>query len=144
VADDPVELGLVPSLNRPGGNLTGLALLGTKIAEKRLEVLRKAVPAAETIAFLSGTPDGPLNQAETRQIESAARTLGLCLSVFNRTFEIDITPVFATLVERRAGAILVSAGETVRAKRDQILSLAARFALPTMFSSSVGASRAAV
>jgi putative tryptophan/tyrosine transport system substrate-binding protein len=136
VANDPVELGLVPSLNRPGGNLTGIAGLGTKIAEKRLELLHRAVPATETIAFLAGTPNGPLNQAETRQIESAARTLGLRLLVFNRTFDIDITPVFDTLVERRAGAILVSGGETVRARRDQILSLAARFALPTMFSSS--------
>jgi putative tryptophan/tyrosine transport system substrate-binding protein len=69
--------------------------------------------------------------------QAAAQTLGLRLLVFNRTFDIDLTPVFATLVERRAGAILVSGGETVRAKRDQILSLATHFALPTMFSSSL-------
>jgi putative tryptophan/tyrosine transport system substrate-binding protein len=113
-------------------------LVSAETDGKRLELLHKAVPTAETIAFLAGTLDGPLNQAETRQIETAARTLGLRLLVFNlfRTYDTDLVPVFATLVERRAGAILVSAGQTVRAKRDQILSLAARFALPTMFADS--------
>jgi putative ABC transport system substrate-binding protein len=132
-SNDPVELGLVASLNRPGGNLTGVVDLGIEIAEKRLELLHKAVPATETIAMLVGPVDSVFNQAETRQMQSAARSLGLHLPVFNVTADSEITPVFAMLVEHQAGAILVGGSVIVGAKRDQILSHAARFALPTMF-----------
>jgi putative tryptophan/tyrosine transport system substrate-binding protein len=130
---DPVELGLVASLNRPGGNLTGIAILGAEIAEKRLEFLHKAVPAIETIAMLVGPADSVFTQAETKHMQSAARTLGLRLLIFNVTVDTEIAPVFATLVEHQVGAILVGGGVTVNAKREQILSLAARFVLPTMF-----------
>src|SRR5262249_38290592 len=126
----------VASLNRPGGNLTGVVNLSAEIAEKRLDLLHKAVPAAETIALLTGQPDSPLAQAEAKYMQSAARALGLRLLVFNMTAEDEITPVFATLVERQAGAIVVGSGLVVRARRDQILSHAARFTLPTMFSTS--------
>jgi putative tryptophan/tyrosine transport system substrate-binding protein len=131
--NDPVELGLVASLNRPRGNLTGVAMFGVELAGKRLELLHKAVPAAETIALLVG-PDNPYNQAETRDTQSAARSLGLRLLVFNVTADSEIAPVFAMLVEHQAGAILVGSSDIVDAKRDQILSHAARFALPAMFS----------
>jgi putative ABC transport system substrate-binding protein len=136
---DPVELGLVASLNRPGGNLTGLALLAAEIVEKRLDLLHKAVPAAETIGFLAGRVDLSYNQAETRRVQSAARSLGLRLPVFNVTADTEIAPVFATLVEQQADAIVVGVqvSEEVRAQRDRIVSLAARFALPTMFWSSL-------
>jgi putative tryptophan/tyrosine transport system substrate-binding protein len=133
--NDPVELGLVASLNRPGSNLTGVAMLGVELAGKRLELLHKAVPAAETIALLVG-PDNPYNQAETRDMESAARSLGLRLLVFNVTADSEIAPVFTMLVEHQAGAILVGSSDILDAKRDQILSLAARFTLPMMFSHS--------
>jgi putative tryptophan/tyrosine transport system substrate-binding protein len=139
--DDPVELGLVASLNRPGSNLTGVAMFGVEIAGKRLELLHKAVPAAETIALLVG-PDNQYNQAETRDLESAARSLGLRLLVLNVTADSEIAPVFAMLVEHQAGAILVGSSVIVDAKRDQILSHATRFALPTMFSISDHAPRA--
>jgi putative tryptophan/tyrosine transport system substrate-binding protein len=139
--NDPVELGLVASLNRPGSNRTGLAMLGVEIAGKRLELLHKALPASETIALLVG-PVNPYNQAETRDMESAARSLGLCLLVFNVTADSEIAPVFAMVVEHQAGAILVGSSVIVDAKRDQILSLAARFALPTMFSNGGGGARA--
>jgi putative ABC transport system substrate-binding protein len=133
VGDDPVELGLVASLNRPGGNLTGIALLGIEIAEKRLELLHKAAPAAETIALLVGPADDPFSPVETRHVQSAAGSLGLRLLVFNVTADSEIAPVFATLVEHQAGAVLMTASSILNAKRDQILSHAARFALPTMF-----------
>jgi putative tryptophan/tyrosine transport system substrate-binding protein len=132
-ATDPIELGLVASLNRPGGNVTGVANLGGEIAQKRLELLHKAVPAAETIALLVSQAASLLGQAEAKYMQFAARSLGLRLLVFNVTDDTEIAPVFATLVEHQAGAIMVGADVTVRAKRDQILSLAARFALPTMF-----------
>ena len=131
VGTDPVELGLVASLNRPGGNLTGVVTLGAEIAEKRLELLHKAVPAAETIGLLVG--DTLFDQAEVRHAQSAARTLGLRLLVFNITTEAEVTSAYATLVEQHAGAIIVGATVIEGAKRDQILSHAARFALPTMF-----------
>jgi putative ABC transport system substrate-binding protein len=95
-------------------------------------------PAAETIALLLRA-DGPLSQAEAKYTQSAARTLGLHLLVFNVTADSDITPVFATLIEHQAGAIVVGGSVTVLSKLDQILSLAARFALPTMFSRSAEA-----
>ena len=127
VAGDPVELGLVPSFNRPGGNLTGIAGLITETATKRLELLHKAVPATQSIALLAGF------QAETRYMQSAARTLGLRLQVINVTPDTEIAPIFATLAEQQIGAVVVGASQTLLAKLDQILLLAARFALPTMF-----------
>jgi putative tryptophan/tyrosine transport system substrate-binding protein len=136
---DPVEFGLVASLSRPGGNVTGVIALTNEIAEKRLELLHKAVPAVETIALFVGPADVPLDQAETRSMQSAARTLGLRLLVFNVTTDTEIAPIFATLVERQVGAIVVGGGVIVGGKSDQILSLAARFALPTMFAYSLGA-----
>jgi putative tryptophan/tyrosine transport system substrate-binding protein len=133
-ATDPVEFGLVASLNRPGGNLTGVTILGGEIAQKRLELLHKAVPAAETIALLLvGRADAPVTQVENRSMQSAARILGLRLLVFNVPIDTEIAPIFATLVEHQIGAIMVGGGVNVYAKRDQILSLAARFVLPTMF-----------
>jgi putative tryptophan/tyrosine transport system substrate-binding protein len=130
---DPVELGLVPNLNHPGGNLTGIAGFGVELASKRLELLHKAVPAAETIAMLVGPGDSPYNRAEAGVMQSAARTLGLRLLVFNITTDHELTGAFATLAEQKVGAIMVGGSATVLSKNTQILSLAARVALPTMF-----------
>jgi putative tryptophan/tyrosine transport system substrate-binding protein len=132
---DPVELGLVASLNRPGGNLTGVINPTTEIAEKRLQLLHDAVPAAETIALLVGSAGPPVSftQIETRHMQSAARTLGLRSLAFNVTRDTDLASVFATLVEHQAGAVLVSGGLEVTLRSNEILSHAARFALPTMF-----------
>jgi len=135
---------LVASLNRPGGNLTGVANLTAEIAQKRLELLHKAVPVAETIALLVGPTDTPIAQAEAKDMQSAARNLGLRLLVFNVAADSEIAPVFATLVEHRARAILVSGGVTVAAKQNEILSHAARFALPTMFVGSAAAREGAL
>ena len=129
---DPVELGLVASLNRPGGNLTGVVSLGAEIAAKRLELLHKSVPATESIAMLVGPAD-PYTQAETANVQSAARTLGLRLLLFNATTESEIAAAFATLVEQRAGAVLLTAHTQLVPRMGQIVSLAARHALPTMF-----------
>jgi len=124
---DPVELGLVASLSRPGGNLTGVVSLGAEIAAKR-----QSVPATESIAMLVGPAD-PYTQAETANVQSAARTLGLRLLLFNATTESEIAAAFATLVEQRAGAVLLTAHTQLVPRMGQIVSLAARHALPTMF-----------
>ena len=130
---DAVELGLVASLNRPGGNLTGIVALGAEIAAKRLELLHKLVPATESIAMLVGRTDSPYDQAEARNVQSAARTLGLRLLLFNATTESEIAAAFATLVERQAGAVLLGGSVQLDSRTDQIISLTARHALPTMF-----------
>jgi putative tryptophan/tyrosine transport system substrate-binding protein len=145
--DDPVEAGLVASLNRPGGNVTGVMLIGAESAEKRLQLLHEAVPAAGTIALLVGAADVPGNQVETRHMQSAAATLGLRLLVFNvatafqsrETFGTEIAQVFATLVEQRAGAVVMGVSMEIFFRSREILSLAARFALPTMGSYGVQA-----
>jgi putative tryptophan/tyrosine transport system substrate-binding protein len=142
---DPVEFGLVASLNRPGGNATGIMLLNIELAEKRLQLLHEAVPTTETIALLEGSAKAPWNQIETRNTQSAARTLGLRLLVFNLTDEVpqfrDVVPsdlfpsvaaAFTTLVEQRAGAVLMGSSLELLYRTDAILSHAARFALPTM------------
>jgi putative ABC transport system substrate-binding protein len=92
----------------------------------------KVVPATELITMLAGPADR-FTQAETRNVQSAARTLGLRLLLFNATTESEIAAAFATLVERQAGAVLVSAHALLQPMIDQIISLAARHALPTMF-----------
>jgi putative tryptophan/tyrosine transport system substrate-binding protein len=138
---DPVEVGLVASFNRPGGNLTGVIVPIAEIAEKRLQWLHEVVPTTETVALLVGPSDGPFNQIEAGHMQSAARTLGLRLLVFKIETDSEVTQAFAALIEQQASAIIVGSGATVATKRDQILSHAARFALPTMFAFS-GATRA--
>jgi putative tryptophan/tyrosine transport system substrate-binding protein len=138
--DDPVELGLVANLNRPGGNLTGVAGLTPQIGEKRLQLLHEAVPATGTIALLVGSADVPFNQTETRHMQSAARTLGLRLLVFRlvaplqprEAVDTEITQVFATLVGHQAGAVLMGASLEILLRGNAIVSHAARFALPSM------------
>jgi ABC-type uncharacterized transport system substrate-binding protein len=130
---DPVELGLVASLNRPAGNLTGVAVLSAEIAAKRLELLHKLVPTTESIAMLAGRPDSLFSQDETRRVQSAARILGLRSLIFNVTTDSELSAAFATLVDRRAGAVLIGGGVQLVPRTDQIVSLAVRYALPTMF-----------
>ena len=105
----------------------------SNIAAKRLELLHKLVPAADSIAFLAGPANRPANQAEARNVQSAAPTLGLRLLLFNATTESEIAAAFATLVERQAGAVFVGGSVQLIPRYDQIISLAVRNALPTMF-----------
>jgi putative ABC transport system substrate-binding protein len=134
---DPVEEGLVASLNRPGGNLTGVASLLVEIAAKRLEMLHELVPKAETIAALvrSERPDSSdFSRAQSKGFQSAALALGVRLLLVNATAESDIAGAFANAVQQHAGALLVG-GEApfAAAQMPQILSFANRYALPTMF-----------
>jgi putative ABC transport system substrate-binding protein len=133
IGGDPVELGLVASLNRPGGNLTGVVNLVNEIAAKRLELLHKSVPATESIAMLSGPAAEASSQAEVMNVQSAARALGLRLLLFNVATDSEFAAAFGTLIERQAGAVLVGGSGQLLPRTDQIISLAARYALPTMF-----------
>ena len=103
---DPVEIGVVASLNRPSGNLTGVATVGAEIAGKRFELLHKLVPAADPIAMLARSAGSELSQAETRAMQSAARVLGVRLLVLYAATESEVATAFATLVEQHAGALV--------------------------------------
>jgi putative tryptophan/tyrosine transport system substrate-binding protein len=130
MVNDPVEVGVVASLNRPSGNLTGVTNVGTELAGKRLELLHKLVPAADPIAYLERTTTG-LGRAN---LQTAAHVLGVRLLALVAATESEIAAAFATIVEQRAGALLISAGAFPPAAFDQIISLAGRYAVPTLFS----------
>jgi len=137
---DPVEFGLVSSFNRPGGNLTGVFSIGPGVAAKRLELLHKLVPGA-SIALLLGSNANRYAEAEAREVQSAAGALGVRVAVHGLTTESEIDSAVVSAVEQQAGALLMSANLLFQNARDQIIWLAARHAMPTMFhdSSSVAA-----
>jgi len=132
-AGDPVALGLVASLNRPGGNLTGVATLTVELGPKQLEVLHELVPTATIIALLVN-PTNPTN-AETlsRDLQAAARTLGLQLHVLHASTERDFDAVFASLPRLRAGALVIGSDPFFNSRSQQLVALALRHAMPTMY-----------
>jgi putative ABC transport system substrate-binding protein len=132
-AGDPVALGLVASLSRPGGNLTGVATLTVELGPKQLEVLRELVPTATIIALLVN-PTNPTN-AETlsRDLQASARTLGLQLHVLHATTERDFDAVFASLPRLRAGALVIGSDPFFNSRSQQLVALALRHAIPTMY-----------
>jgi putative tryptophan/tyrosine transport system substrate-binding protein len=132
VGTDPVEIGLVASFNRPGSNLTGIANVGAYIVSKRLALLHELLPAV-MIATLVNPANPNYAQAETRDLQAAAGVLGVRMLVLNGETASDIARAFATLVEQQAGALLIGSDASFLASRDQITSLAARYAIPTMF-----------
>jgi putative tryptophan/tyrosine transport system substrate-binding protein len=125
---DPVEVGVVASLNRPSGNLTGVAFVGNEIAGKRFELMHRLVPAADPIAMLS---KGAADQLAAMQ--PAARVLGVRLLALSAVTESEVAAAFATLVEQHAGALVTGSGGFSPAAFDQIISLAGRYAVPTLF-----------
>jgi putative ABC transport system substrate-binding protein len=129
---DPVNSGLVTSLNRPGGNITGVALLLTVLAAKRLELLRELVPNAAVIGVLVN-PTNPGAAAETKDVQEAARALGIELHVLSANTDGDLDTAFANLVQRRVGALLIGNDSFFISRREQIVAMAARHAIPTMF-----------
>jgi len=133
IGSDPVALGLVASLNRPAANLTGVVNLGSDIASKRLALLHELVPAIASIAMLVNPANPGYFQAETKDLQSAARVLGVRVLVLNGGTEAEIATAFATLVEQQIGALLISGDSIFYAAGHQIMSLAARYAIPTMF-----------
>jgi putative ABC transport system substrate-binding protein len=123
----------VASLNRPAGNLTGIAILSSYIAPKRLALLHELVPSIASIAMLVNPANPSYVQAETNDLQSAAHVLGVRVLVLNGGTESDIAAAFATFVEQQVSALLISADTFFYTARHQIISLAARYAIPTMF-----------
>jgi putative ABC transport system substrate-binding protein len=128
-ADDPVRLGLVASFNRPGGNATGVYFLIAALEAKRAEVVHELVPKATMIAVLVD-PNFPSAETQSRDMEEAARSLGLKLLVLKTGSERDFDTAFATLVRERAGALVVAASGLFFFRRGQLITLAARHAVP--------------
>ena len=129
---DPVALGFVASLNRPGGNVTGIYFFTQSLQEKRLGLLHEMVPTATTIAVLINPNYSPA-QNELRDAQAAATRLGLQLVVLRANIESDFAGAFADLVRQRAGALLVSASPFFFSRRAQLVVLAARHAVPAMY-----------
>ena len=133
VGVDPVKFGLVASLNRPGGNLTGVTQLNIEMEAKRVQLLHELVPAARSMALLVNPTSVAYSEAATESAQSAARILGVRLLVLNASTESDIEAAFATLVEERAGSLLVSGDSFLVSKRDELVALAARNAVPALY-----------
>jgi ABC-type uncharacterized transport system substrate-binding protein len=129
---DPVSEGLVASLNRPGGNVTGVVFFNSVLGAKRLELLRQLVPNAATIAVLL-SPNSPNIEAERSDVQAAAQTIGQQLVVLDVNSASDIEAAFTTFVQRGAGALLVGSGSFLNSHREQVVALAVRHALPASY-----------
>jgi putative tryptophan/tyrosine transport system substrate-binding protein len=130
---DPVQVGLVDSLNRPGGNLTGIGLLAAETAGKCLELLLELVPKAKSIGYLRNPTNPVFAESETRELEAAAYAHGVHLLIVNASRPSEIETAFADLVQQRVDALQVSSDGFLLAHPDQIVTLAARHALPTIY-----------
>jgi putative tryptophan/tyrosine transport system substrate-binding protein len=130
---DPVEVGLVTSLSRPGGNLTGVVTLNVEVAAKRLELLHEMVPTVTIIALLVNPTTTPLAEIMTRDLHAAARTLGLRLHVLHASSEREIDTAFATLVQLRAGALVIGTDALFNSRSEQLAALTVRHAVPAIY-----------
>jgi putative ABC transport system substrate-binding protein len=132
ISSDPVRLGIVGSLNRPGGNVTGFWPYTSLLGTKRLELMRQLLPANASIAVLVN-PDNPNADLDVTELQNAARTLGQSITFVRARSEPEVNAVFATLGERRASALLVNTDPFFLARRDQFVSLAARNGMPAIY-----------
>jgi putative ABC transport system substrate-binding protein len=133
VAEDPVKLGLVASLARPGGNLTGINFFAVELAAKRLELLRELVPGAARIAVLVNPANAAITEGTVLAVETAARAMGLKIQVLNANTNREIDAVFARFVTERPDALFISSGPFFTTRRLQLTQWAARHALPAIY-----------
>jgi putative tryptophan/tyrosine transport system substrate-binding protein len=132
IGADPVELGLVSSLNRPGGNVTGVTFFINTLGAKRLELLRELVPSAKVIGVLIN-PRNPTSQSQTTDVQAAAGAHGIELMIVDASSERDIDTAFTSFVQHHVNAIIVGADSLFLSRREQLVGLAARHALPTIY-----------
>jgi putative tryptophan/tyrosine transport system substrate-binding protein len=130
VGGDPVERGLVASLSRPGGNLTGISVLAAELNPKRLELLSELVPQAGVVALLVNS-NSPNAERVMRDVQEAARVKGVQLDILKAGTEAEIDAAFATLVQHHTGAVLVAGVPFSR--REQLAALAERYSVPVIY-----------
>jgi putative ABC transport system substrate-binding protein len=128
---DPVAVGLVASLNRPGGNVTGVTSLNSEVEPKRLEVLHELAPGTTVVARLVN-PTNPRAEADTREVEAAARTLGLQIHLLHASNDHDIDAAFATPIKLQAGALMIAADPFFNSRSERLAALAIRHAVPAI------------
>jgi putative tryptophan/tyrosine transport system substrate-binding protein len=133
IASDPVALGLVASLNRPGGNLTGVAYINDEIAPKRLELLHEFIPSAKSIGMLINPANAAGAAAQVKELQAAADGLGLRLTVVNASSALDLEEAFATLARERVEALQLGVDILFGNHVDQIVALATRNKMPTIY-----------
>jgi putative ABC transport system substrate-binding protein len=130
---DPIRLGLVPSLNRPGGNVTGVTQLNVEVAPKRLQMLHEMIPTVSVMALLINPANPAVAEPQLNQMLSAARTLGLKLHVLNASTERDIDDAFAKLTHLQVGGLVIEADAFFISHNDQLAALTVRYAVPAVF-----------
>ena len=130
---DPVSMGLVASLSRPGGNVTGVTTLNVEIGAKRLEVLHELVPTATMIAGLVNPTNPVIAETETRDLQAAASTLGLTLHMLHASSEQEIDTAFMTLVQVRAGALVIGTDALFNSRSEQLAVLTLRHEVPAIY-----------
>ena len=134
VGDDPVKLGLVASLARPGGNMTGLNFFNLELGAKRLELLRELLPAATRVAVIVNSADARARESTLREVEPAARTMGLQIQVLSASTSGEIDAAFASIVRERSDALFIGSDAFLSSRRVQFVLLTARHAIPAAFS----------
>jgi len=130
---DPIRLGLIPSLNRPGGNVTGVTNLNFEIAPKRLQLLHELVPTASVIALLTNPANPALAETATKEVQAAARALGLELHVLNASTDDEIDGGFAKLIEMRAGGLVIAPDTFFNSRIERLAALAFHHSVPTIY-----------
>ena len=130
---DPVEAGLVPSLNRPGGNITGVTILDVELGPKRLELLHELVPATSTVAALVNPSDPARTETTAKLLQAAARTLGLQLVILHASTDAELDAVFASLTQLRAGGLVIGGEPFFNSRVKQLAALSIRYAVPTVY-----------
>ena len=130
---DPIKIGLVGDLSRPGGQVTGVSQTNVEMAPKRMQLLHELIPTASVMALFVNPADGTLAEAYSREVQAAARTLGVELHILNVSTDRDLDGAFAKLIELRAGGLVISGGAFLTSRNEQLAALALHHAVPTIF-----------
>ena len=130
--DDPVQIGVVTSINHPGGNVTGVHVLFTELESKKLSLLREVVPKAGVVAALVNQ-SRPIANSQTAELEAAAKKFGQRIQIFHAASEQEIEPAFASMAQAKVDALLVAADAFFNARREQIVLFASRHAIPAIY-----------
>lgn len=133
IGNDPIQLGLVDSLNRPGGNVTGANQMNIEVAPKRLELLHEVLPSEHIIALLVDPADPNSTNTTIRDVRAAARNLGLEVRVLNASCEADFEAAFAKLRQLRAGGLVIGGGPFFVTQSQHMASLSVHHAIPTIY-----------